>query len=227
MARTHLVPMLLALGFGACALENPEVRIGPPATTDAALDLDVGADVGEMLDIPIAPSDIGLDGGVLDTGVVDTGVVDAGAIDTGAIDTGAIDTGAIDTGAIDTGAIDTGAIDTGAIDAGADDTGAIDTGAIDTGAIDTGAIDTGPADTGVPDVVVPRDSGATDVPVTPTCGAQNQDCCAGSPNCQTRLSCQERLFQSSTCRPCGGYLQACCGGVCAVGPCRLLGCIGI
>lgn len=88
MARTLVAPMLLALGLGACALENPEVRVGPGSTLDAAIDLGVTPDVGTPTDQPIAPMDLGSEAGELDTGVVDTGVIDSGVVDTGPMDTG-------------------------------------------------------------------------------------------------------------------------------------------
>ncbi|TAK19242.1 MAG: hypothetical protein EPO40_34775 [Myxococcaceae bacterium] len=202
MARTLVAPMLLALGLGACALENPEVRVGPGSTLDAAIDLGVTPDVGTPIDQPMPPVDLGSDAGELDTGVVDTGVIDTGMVDTGVIDTGVVDTGVIDTGPVDTGPVDTGPVD-------------------------TGPVDTGVVDAGFPDVVVPRDVGGTDVPVTPTCGAENQGCCTGPMRCIDRLSCQPQFLAPSRCLPCGGYLQVCCEGSCRAGPCRIGICTGI
>jgi len=227
MARTLVAPMLLALGLGACALENPEVRVGPGSTLDAAIDLGVTPDVGTPIDQPMPPMDLGSDAGELDTGVVDTGVIDTGMVDTGVFDTGMVDTGVIDTGPVDTGPVDTGPVDTGPVDTGPLDTGPLDTGPVDTGPVDTGPVDTGVVDAGFPDVVVPRDVGGTDVPVTPICGAENQGCCTGPMRCIDRLSCQPQFLAPSRCLPCGGYLQVCCEGSCRAGPCRIGICTGI
>lgn len=210
MARTLVVPMLLALGLGACALENPGVVVAPPgATPDAGTDLGFALDVLEPVDRPIPPMDLGFDAGTIDTGVVDTGVVDT---DTGVVDTGVVETGPADTGVVDTGVVDTGVVDTGDVD----------TGVVDTGPADTGVVDTGVVDAGFPDVIIPRD-----VPVTPTCGANGQECCSAPSRCGANLSCQPQLFAPSRCLPCGGYLQPCCDGSCRMGPCRVGFCTGI
>lgn len=201
-----MAPMLLALGLGACALENPEVRVGPGSTLDAAIDLGVTPDVGAPLDQPIPPMDLGSDAGAIDTGIVDAGVIDTGVVDTGVIDTGPLDTGPLDTGPLDTGPVDTGPLDTGPAD---------------TGPIDTGPADTGVVDAGSQDVIVPRDVGGTDVPVTTTCGANGQECCSGSTRCLERLSCQFQLPPPSRCLPCGAFFQPCCGGACREGICRI------
>lgn len=225
MARPLVVPMLLALGLGACALENPGVVVAPPGTTpDASTDLGVALDVVEPVDRPVPPMDLGFDAGTTDKGVVDT---DTGPLDTGPLDTGPLDTGPLDTGVVDTGPPDTGVVDTGPLDTGVVDSGPLDTGPLDTGVVDTGPPDTGPADTGVvdagfPDVIIPRD-----VPVTPTCGANGQECCSPPSRCGSNLSCQPQLFAPSRCLPCGGYLQPCCDGSCRMGPCRVGICTGI
>jgi hypothetical protein len=221
MARTLVAPMLLALGLGACALENPAVRVGPGSTLDAAIDLGVTPDVGAPLDQPIPPMDLGSDAGAIDTGIVDAGVIDTGVVDTGVIDTGPLDTGPLDTGPLDTGPVDTGPLDTGPRDTGPVDTGPLDTGPADTGPIDTGPADTGVVDAGSQDVIVPRDVGGTDVPVTTTCGANGQECCSGSTRCLERLSCQFQLPPPSRCLPCGAFFQPCCGGACREGICRI------
>lgn len=201
-----MAPMLLALGLGACALENPAVRVGPGSTLDASIDLGVTPDVGAPLDQPIPPMDLGSDAGAIDTGIVDAGVIDTGVVDTGVIDTGPLDTGPLDTGPLDTGPVDTGPLDTGPAD---------------TGPIDTGPADTGVVDAGSQDVIVPRDVGGTDVPVTTTCGANGQECCSGSTRCLERLSCQFQLPPPSRCLPCGAFFQPCCGGACREGICRI------
>jgi len=217
MARTLMAPMLLALGMGACALENPEVRVGPGSTLDASIDLGVTPDAGAPVDKPVAP---------MDTGPIDTGRLDTGPIDTGPLDTGPIDTGPLDTGPIDSGVVDTGPIDTGPIDTGPVDSGPVDTGPVDTGPLDTGPVDTGVVDAGFPDVLIPRDVGGTDVPVTPTCGAENQGCCSGPMRCMAQLTCQPQILAPPRCVPCGGYLQLCCEGSCRAGSCRVGFCPG-
>jgi hypothetical protein len=222
--------MLLALGLGACALENPGVVVAPPGTTpDAATDLGAGLDVVESVDRPIPTMDLGFDAGTIDKGVVDTdtGVVDTGPPDTGPVDTGPLDTGPLDTGPLDTGPLDTGPLDTGPLDTGVVDTGHPDTGPLDTGPLDTGPVDTGPVDAGFPDVIIPRDLGGTDVPVTPTCGANGLGCCSPPSRCGANLSCQPQFLAPSRCLPCGGYLQPCCDGACRAGPCRVGLCTGI
>nr|MBK7070262.1 hypothetical protein [Deltaproteobacteria bacterium] len=221
MARTLMAPMLLALGLGACALENPAVRVGPGSTLDASIDLGVTPDVGAPLDQPIPPMDLGSDAGAIDTGIVDAGVIDTGVVDTGVIDTGPLDTGPLDTGPLDTGPVDTGPLDTGPRDTGPVDTGPLDTGPADTGPIDTGPVDTGVVDAGSQDVIVPRDVGGTDVPVTTTCGANGQECCTGPMRCNTNLLCQRQFGGGERCVPCGAYFQLCCSGSCREGVCRI------
>ena len=65
------------------------------------------------------------------------------------------------------------------------------------------------------------DVGGTDVPVTPTCGAENQGCCTGPMRCNTNLLCQRQFGGGERCVPCGAYFQLCCSGSCREGVCRI------